>query len=174
MTPRFRIGPAGWTLVVAASMLLAGCDDEEPLVLMSMGLGPVPIDSTLPGELPEGTYVAFGFRMPDELRMTQRSPASIQARGSMSFEDLANYVRRHTKGGRIETGPTVTRFREVTAIETGRVVDVDVFKAWQGSRIIVRDMTRKKRPPEPDLTEKQRWERMGLTTDGKVIEKYAQ
>ncbi len=163
-------------MLIAAVFALGACAEEEALLLHPiLGLRRIPVDTTVPGELPEGTYVAFGLVLPRGLRIVSKTPQAIQCTGAMAFEDLSNYVRDRVDGGKVETGPWQTTFRRVTVIDApSREVDIDVLKIFQGTRIVVTDKTRKKAKREPEITEKERWGRMGLTTDGKVLEKYAQ
>lgn len=158
-----------------ASGLLVGCADEEPMLLRPMGLRPIPVDTKLPGELAEGSYVAFGLPLPREMRLTRRFPDKIYASGRLEFEHVSNYFRERLSAKQVETGPHRTIFVGAKVIDEPELtVDVDVRRRIGFVEIRIANKTRKRAKPEPELTEKERWGRMGLTPDGKVLEEYAQ
>lgn len=140
-----------------------------------MGLRGVPVDTVKDDEIPEGKLVVFGLRLPRDIQIKRRGNTMINVVMEMPFDDVANYFRDRLDGGKVLTGPSNTSFRKATVIATGKhVVDVDVIRIWEGARVIVKDRSPVERPPEPDLTEEERWRRLGLTPDGKVLEEFNQ
>lgn len=170
-----RAGRLVVAVCLAALSVSVGCGDEEPLLLRPMGLRPIPVDAKLPGELAEGTYVAFGLPLPREMRLTKRFPDSVYASGRLEFEHVSNYFRERLSAKQVETGPHRTIFVGAKVIDEPELtVDVDVRRRIGFVELRIANKTRKPAKAEPQLTEKERWGRMGLTPDGKVLEEYAQ
>lgn len=143
---------------------------------MPMGLRPIPVDTKLPGEIAEGDRVAFGFPIPRAMRVTAEYPDAFYAAGKLKLEDLSNYTRDRVDAEKIETGPSRTVFLQAALRDDPkRAVEVTLVQSRGGKvTMVVRDRTRVRDEVSPTLTEEQRWERVGLTPDGKVLEKYAQ
>ncbi len=159
----------------AVFFALAGCAEEEPLLLRPMGLRPIPVDTTLPGELAEGSFVAFGLAVPREMRVTRHFRDEVYAQGRLELAAVVNYFRDRLEAKRVETGPHRTIFVGAEVLdEPEHTVDVDVMRRIGYVEVIITKKTRERAKPEPGLTEKERWGRMGLTPEGKVLEEFAQ
>ena len=160
---------SGGLLVAAAlAFALTGCVDEEPrLELLPSGIAHGnPVDTTEPGELPEGTLVAFGLKLPRRMKLVAKMDDAVFAVGQMRLEDVANYIRRRVDTDEVDTGPSKTRFVGAKVRGGDKTVDIEVAIVPRGVQVVVRDRTRK--PAEEGLSEKDRWDRVGLTPDGKL------
>jgi hypothetical protein len=159
-----------------AALAMGGCGSEEPLILHSMGLRPIPVDTTLPNEIAESEFAAFGLVMPRDLRLKKRSHESLVAVGSgMDFDAVSDYFRERLEGGEVTAAPMRTLFRGTTVKgQPDRHVRVDVLKIFRGVKVIVYNHTPSKPTYPLDVSEEERWRRVGLTPDGKVLEEYAQ
>ena len=79
---------------------------------------------------------------------------------------MANYIRRRVDTEEVDTGPSKTRFVGAKVRGGDKTVDVEVALVSRGVQVVVRDRTRK--PAEDGLSDKDRWDRVGLTPDGKL------
>jgi hypothetical protein len=164
---------SGGLLVAAAlafSFSLTGClQEEERKELLPSGVAVGhPVDTTIPGELPEGTIVAFGLKLPRRMTVIAQMDDSLFAVGAMRLEHVSNYIRSRVDAEKVETGPSKTVFREAKVRGGDKTVEVEVSLVSRGVQVVVRNKTRK--PAAEGLSEKQRWERVGLTPDGKVLD----
>lgn len=162
---------SGGLLVAAAlafSLASVGCVEEEPrLELFPSGImRGNPVDTTEPGELPEGTLVAFGLKLPRRMKLVAKMDDAVFAVGQMRLEHVANYIRRRVDTEEVDTGPSKTRFVGAKVRGGDKTVDVEVALVSRGVQVVVRDRTRK--PAEDGLSDKDRWDRVGLTPDGKL------
>ena len=161
---------SGGLLVAAAlAFALVGCVEEEPrLELFPSGvMRGNPVDTTEPGELPEGTLVAFGLKLPRRMKMVAQMDDAVFVVGQMRLEHVANYIRRRVDTDEVDTGPSKTRFVNAKVRGGDKTVDVEVALVPRGVQVVVRDRTPK--PVEDEgLSEKERWDRVGLTPDGKL------
>jgi hypothetical protein len=164
-------------LLALPLLAAAGCQEEAD-TLMPMGLGalrPVPVDATLPGELAEGDISAFGFPIPRKMRVTARYPDEFYCVGRLKLEDVSNYVRARIDPLKIETGPSRTVFLDAPLKDDPKLaVEVSIAQKRDMVQMIVRNRTRVPDEEGEKLSEEERWKRLGLTPDGKVIEKYAE
>lgn len=163
---------SGGLLAAAALAFLAlqpGClQDEERKELLPSGIAVGhPVDTTVPGELPEGTFDAFGLKLPRRMKIVAQMDDAVYAVGTMRLEHVTNYVRSRVDTDEIETGPTATIFSDAKVRGGDKTLQVQVSLVSRGIQIIVRDKTRK--PAIEGLSEKERWKRVGLTPDGKVL-----
>lgn len=163
----------------------AGCEDSVAPPPPAPGPSAAPIDHLADDELAEGSSTAFGFPFPEQLRVSSRRGNRVAAWGPVPFEQVANYVRSRVEAQQTTTGPGKTLFErvtirsprplmksEVTSIDEGteeQVLRIDVSTTSRGwTQIIVSRHVRKK--PLEGLTEDQRWERLGLTKDGRPVD----
>jgi hypothetical protein len=158
-----------------APLLAAAClPDEQPAPPPpAPPTASVAVDSAKPGELAEGDEEAFGFPIPREMRVKAKMDDTWLAEGRLHQEHVANYVRDRVDASHVDTGPTKTVFREARLKgDPNHLYEIEVAVSRAGTALIVRNRTRK--PAEPGLSEKQRWEQVGMTPDGKVIENKAE
>jgi hypothetical protein len=154
--------------VTLGALALGGCREEtEP-----PGLPPprqTPVDTTLPGELAEGTEVAFGLKLPRDLEIEARFDDAVIAVGRVPLEYVANYVRDRVDSDRVETGPSRTVFDEASPkADAQKTVRIEVTRRARGDvQLVVRDRTPK--PMEEGLTEAERYKKAGLAPDGKTV-----
>ena len=95
------------------------------------------------------------------------------AEGRLRQEHVANYVRERVDASHVDTGPTKTVFREARLKgDPNHLYELEVSVSRAGALLIVRDRTPK--PVEPGLSERERWERAGMTPEGKVIKNKAE
>ncbi len=151
--------------MLVALAFAVGCQDDPPALAPS-GVGRVPIDTLAPGEIAEGNEIAFGLRLPRDMRVTSRQARAVFALGRVHFEDVSNFVRDRVEATQIDTGPARTRFIEAVPLrDKSRAVDIEVLVTRRGTELVVRDRTRV--PAEPGLSDEERWRRAGLQPNGK-------
>ena len=130
---------------------------------------PLPADHALPGELAEGTEAAFGLLLPRRMSVTARFRDAVVARGDLTPEIVTSYVKQRVQAARIETGPARTVFLKATArADPGRVMRIDVVTRSGATELFIRDETVE--PPKDGLTPEQRWQKLGLSPDGKPLD----
>lgn len=150
---------------MGALVFAAGCQDDPPELAPS-GVGRVPIDTLAPGEIAEGKEIAFGLRLPRDMRVTSRQSRAVFALGRLHIEEVSNFVRDRVDAKQVDTGPTRTRFVEAVPLrDKTTTIDIEVIVTRQGTEIVVRDRTRV--PAEPGLSDEERWRRAGLQPNGK-------
>ncbi len=146
-----------WGLVIAASLL--SCHRSKP--------DPAPA----PGELVEGPLKALDLRLPVGMQIREAFTSVVYAWGPVDPMQLANYVRGHVKGGSISVGAAATVFDHVSVpTNPKRLLRVRVETAGVGrsAQLEVRDVTPPPQAPAADDAE--RWRRIGMTPDGKLID----
>jgi hypothetical protein len=125
-----------------------------------------PRDHLVPGELVEGTEVAFGLKLPRGTTIVSAFPQDIVARSTSKASDVANYIRPRVAVGTVSVGAASTIFELVQVPSNpGRELIIRVEDAvGSGSRVTVRDVT----PPpfDPTLTTEQRWKQAGMKPNG--------
>ncbi|MCC6556599.1 MAG: hypothetical protein IT372_26870 [Polyangiaceae bacterium] len=128
-----------------------------------------PVDAVLPGELAEGSELAFGLPIPRRMRVRARFPDEVSAAGDVPPERLSNYVRERVLSPSVETGPAKTVFAKATVKKAPeRTLRIEVVAHPGATELIVRDLT----PPPAvhGLSEEERWRRKGLKPDGSPLD----
>lgn len=170
-------------VVLAAAGVVGGCGETTAPGPPAPSASAAPVDELEEGELAEGAAAGFGFPFPAKLRIESRSEDRVAAWGPVPFEEVANYVRARVDAAQTSTGPGKTVFDGVK-IKAPRplhdaekvddklgendheVLRIDVSRTNRGwTQVVVHRSIRRTAPP--GLTEEQRWERLGLTKDGK-------
>jgi len=131
--------------------------------------GPSPVDRLGPHELPPGTETIYGLTLPEGLRLVAHFPRVAHAVGSLSPEEVANYIRDRVDVRRIELGAVGTVFPRVRVKggDPQRYLRIEVNVAGDGTELVVRDISpMPELPRDPTLTEEERWRRAGLRPDG--------
>lgn len=131
------------------------------------------MDRLAPGELPLGTEKAFALPLPITSVVLQRYGGSCFVRTGYSPEEIVNFVRIHVKGGKVVAGTSSTTFTDVVVpAEPARHLEIDVRRASTvneaRTEIRVTDVTPP--PNDPNLSEPDRWKKVGLTPDGKLLD----
>lgn len=130
-----------------------------------------PLDRLAPGELAASSTEVFGFALPRGMTLESRMTDRAYARGNVSPEELANYVRTRVAASHVELGAASTLFPMVR-IQGGpsdRVFSFEVLRDRAGTRLIIRDVTPPP-PPPPGLTPAERWRAAGLSPDGRPLD----
>jgi hypothetical protein len=163
-----RSPATGWALVIAASLLSCHRPTSGAAPAASASAAP---DHLAPGELVEGPLRALDLRLPVGMQVREAFTSVVYAWGPVDPMQLANYVRGHVKGGSISVGAAATVFDHVTVpANPKRLLRVRVETAGVGrsAQLEVRDVTP---PPQaPAADEAERWRRIGMTPDGKLID----
>jgi hypothetical protein len=163
--------------LLAGAVACSACQkDEEPAADPNASAtapvaAPTPRDHLVPGELLEGSEVAFGLRLPRGTKVQSVFPQQIVAACDAKAADVANYIRPRVSMGRVGVGAASTMFERVqVAANPGRelVIRVEEASTGTGSRITVRDVT----PPPlaPGLSDEERWKQVGMTPGGHVVD----
>ena len=134
---------------------------------------PAPVDRLAPGELPLGTEKAFALPLPITSVVLQSYGGSYFVRTGYSAEEIVNFIRLHVKGGKVVAGTSSTTFTDVVVpAEPARHLDIDIRRSTSlneaRTEIRVTDVTPP--PDDPNLSEADRWKKVGLTPDGKLLD----
>jgi hypothetical protein len=172
-----RADRLGVALGVLTGILgLAACHRERPdpapaPAPASAAPSAPPVDRLAAGELIAGEAKAFGLVLPRDVKIDHALGDVVFASGPMSASDLANYVRARVRDGQVTIGATATIFDHVmVTIDPSRPIFVRIFSGpmGRGARMEIRDLTP---PPQPSgLSPDERWKRLGLTPEGKVLD----
>ena len=130
-----------------------------------------PLDRLAPGELAPSSTEVFGFALPRGMLLENQMPDRAYARGAVSPEELANYVRARVAASHVELGAASTLFPMVR-IQGGpsdRVFSFEVLRDRDGTRLIIRDVTPPP-PPPAGLTPEERWRAAGMSPDGRPLD----
>jgi hypothetical protein len=114
---------------------------------------------------------AFELKLPAGIEIREAFTTVVYAWGPMDPMRLANYLRAQVRGGTINVGAAATVFDQVTVPSNPhRLLRVRVESGGQvhSSRLEVRDVTPPPQPPAADDAE--RWRRVGMTPDGKLLD----
>jgi hypothetical protein len=143
-------------------------DEAQPAPAPSAS---VAADRLAPGELVDGPLRAFELKLPMGMEIREAFNTVVYAWGPVDPMRLANYLRGQVKGGSISVGAAATVFDQVTVPSNGkRLLRLRVDAAGQGrsARLEVRDVTPP--PPVPAVDDAERWKRVGMTPDGKLLD----
>jgi hypothetical protein len=159
-------------LLVAA--LLGACRNEPApsQAKPASSAKPRTVDRLAPGELPPGEQALFGLVIPKGMKVQGQFSETGLAWGEVPAEDVANYVRSRVEVERVEIGAARTIFPAVRIKDgaSDHTFRIEVVRESVGTRLIVQDLTPPPAPPpEPGLSEAERWRRAGFTPDGKPI-----
>jgi hypothetical protein len=129
------------------------------------------VDRAVPGEIAEGSELAFGFPLPRRMRVSARFPDAVHAEGDIPAERLANYVRQRVVAEGVETGPAKTVFSRAT-VKTApqRMLRIEVVSRSTETVLLIRDQTAPPPPSDPGLSQEERWRQKGLKPDGSPLD----
>lgn len=106
------------TSLVSLAAVQSACGDRGAAPAPSSSIvTPVAPDQLAPGEVAESREEAFGLLLPEGLRITRREFNMVTAEGSLSPEDVSNYIRSRVKEGDVETGPGRTSFLRANVLK---------------------------------------------------------
>jgi len=176
--------PALAALVVPALSLLSllsplGCrarrGPEDEHVQQSAGSPSVvtspevPVDRALPGELAEGTDLAFGLPLPRVMKVRGSFDDVLFAWGAVPSDQVANYVRQRVTADKIETGAAKTLFSRATVkARPGLLIAVEVLAHGGETELQVRNVTPK--PNKEGQEPEERWRELGFKPDGTPLD----
>jgi hypothetical protein len=174
-----RITAALIALVALTLPALAGCKGKSQITpppapaasaAASAAVPPPDLpDQLLPGEIAPGPDNAFGLAVPRRMRLLARFPDAVFAEGELPVEDVASYVEKRVAAESVEKGPAKTVFlRAAVKDAPGRALRVEVIARGLTTALVVRDLTRP--PAKGGLTEEQRWNELGLTPQGQLLD----
>lgn len=170
-----QLATTGLGVLGLASIMLGGCRGKpvknEPAPTASATSSAAPLDHLAPGELAPSQTEVFGFALPVGTTIQTQLPDRAYIRGSVSPEELANYVRTRVAASHVELGAASTLFPAVK-IHGGppeRIFSFEVLRDRDGTRLIIRDVTPPP-PPPPGLTPEERWRAAGMSPDGRPLD----
>jgi hypothetical protein len=130
---------------------------------------PVPVDRALPGELAEGTDLAFGLPLPRVMKIRGSFDDVLFAWGPVPSDQVANYVRQRVTADKVETGAAKTLFsRAIVKARPGRLIAVEVLAHGGDTELQVRDVTPK--PTKEGQDAEERWRELGFKPDGTPLD----
>jgi hypothetical protein len=154
-------------------VLLAACRGErsDSAPAPSASVAPKPVDRLAPGELAPGEEHAFGLKLPKGMRVIGRFAKTVHAAGDLPPEDVANYLREHVAVERVELGAARTIFpnARIKNAPPSKRFQLEVIAASKKRTVLeVEDVT--PAPPLKGLPEPERWKRVGIGSDGKLMQ----
>lgn len=133
----------------------------------------LPPDHLAPNEVVESKEKAFGLPLPRLSEVKARFATTVHVTSSLTAEELTNFVRSRSKGGKATPGATSTFLEGVTPRDDDKkrlTIEIRSHKLPDGtkSEMIVRDTTPP--PVEPGLSDEERFRRAGLKPGGGVLD----
>lgn len=163
------------TITIALGLVTWACNEEEaPLAPPPAPIAAPPQATTPdrlpPGELMEGTEEAFGLPLPKKMRIDAAFRDSVHAIGSVDPGVLSNYVRQRVLVSHVEMADKRFVFPAVRIRggDKDKIYRIEVQDRGHQSKLVVRDIT--PAPKVEGLTEAERWERAGMTPNGRLID----
>jgi hypothetical protein len=161
-------------VATAAGATACTRDDDAAAPRPAVAAAPdaAPRDHLAQGELLEGPEKAFGIPLPQGVRVDSYFPPQILASGpAVKAVDVANYLRARVASGSVKVGAASTMFDHVQAAASpGRQLNIRVEPGPAGNGVLltIRDVT----PPviDPNLTEEQRWQQVGIAPGGRIAD----
>lgn len=164
------------TLAVSLSgaLLFAGCrardTNTDAEALGSEGEPrPKTPDRVAPGVLLEGEKVAFGWRAPRDLTLVAHFHDAVHFEGKVKLADLEDYIRPRVVAKHVEVTPERSIFpnAKIRGGDPKRTYRFELTPKPDHIKLVIRDVTP---PPRIEgLTEEERWQRAGLTPEGKLL-----
>jgi hypothetical protein len=117
----------------------------------------------------EGPEVFHGFASPKRMAVTRPTRDMVRATGYVDFDKLTDYVKDRISVRYAEMLDGKLVFENAAIKGTpGRIFEVTLRTQKDKTILEIDDQT--KGPPVEGLTQKERWERTGMTSDGKLID----
>lgn len=164
---------APWA-VVALPLVLGACRREQPEQAApppANDAAPAPTtpDRLPPGELLEGDRRAFGFPIPRDMQIERRTERIAHARGQISIEPVANYVRQRVLSSHVEMLAKRLVFPKARLRGNQQsLLRIEIIDEGVHTHLIIKDISGPE--PPPGLTDAERWKRAGMTPQGKLID----
>jgi len=125
-------------------------------------------DRLPPGELLEGPESAYGFAVPKGMTLSRHTPTSVRLTGNVDFGALTTYVKDRIAVRHAEMLDGVLVFPNARIKGNAeQVFRLILREDPKGSLLTIQNETRP--PATHGLTEKQRWERVGLRPGGGLL-----
>lgn len=150
-----------------------GCKKNEPDPIDAVRPSPsgsaTTPDRVGPGVLIEGEQVLWGFRVPKKMTSVRVFRESASLEGEVSLAHLEEYVRERVTVRHVEVTPEKSVFPEarIKGGDPNRTYRFELVPEGRKTRLRIQDTTRP--PATPGLTPEQRWNKVGLTPQGKPI-----
>jgi hypothetical protein len=128
------------------------------------------VDHLAPGELVEGTQLAFGVPLPREIQIEQSFVDLVRAKGPVGVHSLAAYFTARLEGGGLREGSEAATFEHVRPRGRPEPELVVRIAARLGGAFVEIQKVATPASAEPSLDEVTRWRRSGLTPKGKIID----
>ena len=145
---------------------------EDPRATASSGQAPSatpPADRLAPGELLEGSQLAFGVVLPRLMNVRGSFLRVVYGSAPTSVHALAQYFRARLEDGTFREGPSSATFERVKVRgKPGLELGVRIATSPEGASIEIRDTTPVAAPGLPD--EAARWKQVGLTPAGRIAD----
>lgn len=167
MRARLLLGSCGLLLACACSKRTA----PAPAPSAVASSPEAPVDHLAPDELAPSKVEVYGFPIPRGMEVENSFGDRTYARGHVSPEALANYVREQVSVSHVEIGAARTVF-PMARIKRGRkdrVYTIEVLPDGPYTRLVLADTTPPP-PPPPNLTDEERWRAAGLGPDGRPLD----
>jgi hypothetical protein len=166
------LGQAPLLLLVLVGM---GCQQEErkpETTAQKAESAPAPAtpDRLPPGELLEGEARAFGLPLPRRMTLESITKHTAHARGEVSPQLLADYLRQRVLAHHVEMAERSLVFPkvQVRGDPAHTVLRLELIDEGVSTHLIVRNLMG---PPMVEgLTDEEHWKRAGMTPDGKLID----
>ncbi len=163
-------------VVLGFGLQSAGCQrspSEQPRAEASLApaLTSSP-DRLSPRELTASSRLAFGFPIPDGLRIERAFDDAIHLIGQVEVEPLLTYLRQHATLGPIELLERRMLISDVRFQkgDPSRVYRMEITDKGPKLRLVIRDIT-----PKVDqtthMTDEERWRHAGLRPNGEPLDK---
>lgn len=160
-------------LAAALAAASSGCKSKEAPSDPNGVASARPADHLGKGEIPEGREHAFSLPLPLRSQVKIRFNDNVQVVSPHTHEELSNFVRARVKSGKVLVGTTMTTFEDVVVpSDPTRHLKIEIrqLTTMDGTRseMVVRDITPP--PSDPNETDADRWRKVGLTPDGKLLD----
>lgn len=160
--------------LAAGVVLVTGCGRTtgEPAPAPSAAppvASQLPVDHTLPDELPEGPVKVLGLALPRGFVVARVFEGQTIVRGDAPTERAATYLRRRLDVGSVEVGATRTLFPSAHVRGVlGNPLRIEVNERGSGSEIVIYEL--KAPPVDPTLSQEERWRRAGFKPSGGLLD----
>jgi hypothetical protein len=150
--------------VAVAFLCAAGCKQESPAKPSPPAptASERPLDRLLPGELAEGKEQAMGLFIPRDMKLERVFDDSALARGRVSAEAVADYIRTRVEAPSAELADRKTIFRSAhpRGAAAGKMLRIEILRDVDTTVLMLRDTT----PPQvpTGLSEPERWQKAGV------------
>jgi len=131
-----------------------------------------PLDHLAPGELKASSTMAFGFPIPSSMSIERAFPNAIHLTGVADVQGLVSYVRRHSDARSVELrgNNIVLDFVRIPAAGNDRTFRFEISAQSRNARLLIKETTLAAAPPEPGITDAERWRRAGMKPNGEPLD----